>query len=196
MRKNRFLSILLLVFFSVTFFSPLSGGVSSPAASTVANLHGANVRLVQGVPYNGVVPLSGAGMGSSMLQFRAGGHMLGFQRNKAYFAALDHALSVEFLGTPGVMPESSGPAQVKGKMPGALPLGKVVYRDLWKGITLTYEPVKGGVAESTYHIAPGADVSKIRLRYNVPVKIQKDGSLKMKFNGGFLASLPPWHGRR
>ena len=41
-----------------------------------------------------------------MLQFTAGGHVLGFQPTKAYLASLDHALSVEFLGTKGVMPEA------------------------------------------------------------------------------------------
>ena len=52
-----------------------------------------------------IIPLSGQ---SNMLQFTAGGHVLGFQPTKAYLASLDHALSVEFLGTKGVMPKAAG----------------------------------------------------------------------------------------
>ncbi len=47
-----------------------------------------------------------------MLQFKAGGHILGFQPRKAYLAGMDHALSVEFVGSAGVIPqaESAGGA--------------------------------------------------------------------------------------
>ncbi len=104
---------------------------------------------------------------------------------------LDHALSVEFLGTPGVMPRTDGqakPADERGKIPA---LGKVLYADLWEGISLVYEAKEHGIAESTYEIATGADVSRIRLRYNVPVELQGDGSLKFKFAPGYLTESPP-----
>ena len=67
----------------------------------------------------------------------------------------------------------------------------MVYEGLWEGISLTYEPREGGIAESTYHIGPGADVLRIRLRYNVPVEVQRDGSLKFKFESGYLTESPP-----
>ena len=51
---------------------------------------------------------SGAPAASNMLQFKAGGHIVGFQTTKAYLVGLDHALSVEFLGTPGVQPRTTG----------------------------------------------------------------------------------------
>ena len=45
------------------------------------------------------------------LQFQADRHLVGFWPTKVYFAALDHTLSVEFLGTAGVMPQAlAGPA--------------------------------------------------------------------------------------
>ena len=137
------------------------------------------------------VALSGSGAGSSMLQFKAGGHLLGFQPKKVYFASLDHALSVEFLGTPGVMPKAAAEGRETGNKSKAPTLSKVVYEGLWEGISLMYEPREGGIVESTYHIGPGADVSKIRLRYNVPVEVQRDGSLKFKFESGYLTESSP-----
>src|SRR4030042_287094 len=126
-----------------------------------------------------------------MLQFKAGGHLLGFQPGKVYFASLDHALSVEFLGTPGVMPKTGAGGEETGKKSKVPSLGRVVYEDLWEGISLTYEAREGGIAESTYQIRPWADVSKIRLGYNVAVEMQRDGSLKFKFDRGYLTESSP-----
>jgi hypothetical protein len=126
----------------------------------------------------------------SLMQFTAGRHVLGFMPNKVYLASLDHALSVEFLGTKGVIPKSDRhrPANKHNQ---ALPLGKVTYDNLWKGISLSYEPSKNGITESTYHISPNADVSKIRLQYNVPVELQKDGKLNIKFSNGYMTESAP-----
>ena len=41
---------------------------------------------------------------NALLQFNAGGHILGFKPDKVYFASLDHAIVEEFVGTKGVMP--------------------------------------------------------------------------------------------
>ncbi len=127
----------------------------------------------------------------SLLQFRAGGHLLGFQPNKAHLVGLDHGLSVEFAGTPGVMPKAAEkPRQTEG-ISEAPSLVKVVYEHLWKDIDLVYEPGEQGIAESTYHVAPGADASDIRLRYNVPFEMQSNGSLRFKFPSGYLTESPP-----
>ena len=155
---------------------------SGSLASAGAGLHAS----VQVASRDEVFALSGPGAGSNMLRFKAGGHLLGFQPKKVYFASLDHALSVEFLGTLGVMPKTAVEGQETGNKSKVPSLGRVVYQDLWEGISLTYEPREGGIAESTYHIGPWADVSKIRLRYNVPVEAQRDGSLKFKFEHGYL----------
>ena len=140
---------------------------------------------------NEIVSLSGPGAASNMLQFKAGGHVLGFQPNKAYLAGLDHALSIEFLGTPGVMPTAASSAATTGNMTSAPTLSTVLYQNLWEGISLTYESTKDGITESTYQIAPGGDISKIRLRYNVPVELQADGSLRFKFDKGYLIESSP-----
>ena len=40
-------------------------------------------------------------------------------------------------------------------------------------------------------LRPGADISKIRLRYNVAVESQRDGALRFKFERGFLTESRP-----
>lgn len=133
----------------------------------------------------------GRGPDSTMIQYKAGDHILGFAPHRAYLASLDHALIVQFLGTKGVMPTSDTPAPVTGTATKAVPLGKVMYQNLWDGISLTYVATEDGITESTYHVAPGADVSRIRLRYNVPVEMRNDGSLQFKFNSGTLTESAP-----
>lgn len=97
MRRALCFQVLLIVVFGVTF-------VSSAQVWSLESFASAGA----GMPPFGIetVALSGSGSGSDMLQFKAGSHLLGFQPRKVYFASLDHALSVEFLGTAGVMPQA------------------------------------------------------------------------------------------
>jgi len=141
----------------------------------------------------------------AMLQFTAGGHVLGFAPEAAWLAAGSHALRVGFAGANAVTPASAGstaasPLGGKGQK-GAAPLGRVTYNNLWDGISLTYEAADGAVVKSTYHLAQGADPAQIRLRYNVPVALQADGSLSLAFATGQMIESAPvaWqeiHGRR
>jgi hypothetical protein len=170
-------------------YSPVHAGASSPIALIGSNLNPVGLQVASA---GEVVPFSGSGAAGNMLQFKAGGHVLGFQPNKAYLAGLDHALSIEFLGTPGVVPMSdSTVSAATSNMTKAPAMSTVRYQDLWDNISLTYESTKDGITESTYHVAPGGDVSKIRLRYNVPVEPQEDGSLKFKFDTGYLIESSP-----
>jgi hypothetical protein len=148
----------------------------------------------------GTAAASSSSTQGEMLQFKAGGHLLGFLSRQAYLAGLDHSLSVEFVGTNGVVPEAvPGSAPRQGGVAGAdgrattvaQPLATVSYRNLWPGIDLVYSSTKAGVAESTYHVAPGADVSRIRLRYNVPARKQPDGSLTLAFRSGAMIESAP-----
>ena len=185
MRKGNGRWVLWVAVFLMTF-------VASMEAWLLRSFAGAGMHPSVRVASRGeAVVLSGSGEGSSMLQFKAGGHLLGFQPNKVYFASLDHALSVEFLGTAGVMPSGGGEGREMGNKSNAPILGKVVYQDLWEGISLMYEPKVGGIVESTYQIGAGAEVSKIRLRYNVAVEVQRDGSLRFKFESGYLTESSP-----
>lgn len=123
-----------------------------------------------------------------MLPIRSGGHLLGFRPDRAYLAARDHALTVEFHGTPGVMPRLLSQA---GDRLGDLAHAKVLYEDLWPGISLIYETNSKGITESTYRLTIGADVANIRLRYNVPVSLERNGTLKFKFSTGYFTESSP-----
>ncbi len=187
MRKANTLLLLWLAFISAVLAVSEVSGTSDPIASRGLG----PVQSAGAVSAVGIVPNSNAGNTGNMLQFKAIGHVLGFQANKVFVAGLDHALSVEFLGTDGVTPTCAPSVPTAGNDRKALPLSMVTYRNLWDGIDLTYEPAHGGIAESTYRVAPGADPSRIRLRYNVPVEPQGDGSLKLKFERGALTESPP-----
>jgi hypothetical protein len=128
---------------------------------------------------------------SNLLQFRVGDHVLGFSPYKAYMASMDHVLVVQFLGTRGVVPRAEMHDTTTDSMTQTSSPGTITYQNLWDGISLTYESITDGIAESTYKIAAGANVSNIRLRYNVPVMVQKDGSLKLKFATGYLKESAP-----
>jgi hypothetical protein len=110
-------------------------------------------------------PLS-QGRADTLLQFTSGGHVLGFTPNRVYMAGMGHALTEEFIGANTVTPKS-------------VSSHRVVYKNLWKGISLTYEARKTGIAESIYIVNPGADVNSIRIRYNAEVTIQKNGTLSL-----------------
>ena len=167
-RHYSLVAIVLIAALSVCFSD------SAIAARTGRNLH--------------VPSPPGTQTPDSMLQLQAGGHIMGFQPGRVYLAALDHGLVVDFLGTPGVMPTMAADAADRSA---DAPAGRVIYENLWKGISLIYETTKDGLTESTYRIAPGADTTAIRLKYNVPVARQKDGSLQIRFAGGCLSESAP-----
>jgi len=47
------------------------------------------------------------------------------------------------------------------------------------------------VLKSTYRVEPGADLGRIQLAYNVPVEVQKDGSLRYSFKKGYVTESVP-----
>ncbi|MBN1833983.1 MAG: SBBP repeat-containing protein, partial [Deltaproteobacteria bacterium] len=123
-----------------------------------------------------------------MLQFTSGGHVLGFDAEGVYVATGDHMLRVEFVGHSGVAPMADG--KLSGDGP-AQPLGRVTYADLWPGISLNYDHVAGSIAQSSYLLEPGADVSQVRLRYNAPVEIEAGGSLWIEYETGHMRESAP-----
>jgi len=120
-------------------------------------------------------------------RLRAGSYVSIFLPERAYLAERGHALTVEFLGTPGVMPRLQD-----GSTPGEKAvLQHVIYEDLWPGIGLSFVLNSKGNCEATYVLAQGADVSRIRLRYNVPATLQEDGTLRFQFSAGALTESSP-----
>jgi len=123
------------------------------------------------------------------LQFKSGSQIAEFLPEKAYLTSGGHSLTVEFLGTPGVMPKNSVNAEVRTGA--VLSSPKVLYEDLWPGIRLMFSLNPKGSCEATYFLVAGADVSKIRLRYNVPVKLREDGTLRFQFSTGSVTESSP-----
>jgi len=70
-------------------------------------------------------------------------------------------------------------------------LDKVIYPNLWNGITLIYDRPPGGIIRSTYQIAAGSDPGQIVLRYNSPVHLSAAGNLVFEFNTGTMMASAP-----
>jgi hypothetical protein len=132
-----------------------------------------------------------------ILQFVAGGHVLGFRKGDMFIATGDHALKVEFVNARPVSPADEGvPPDTENDRKVAQPLGRVIYRDLWNGVTLVYEKHTSGVVKSTYTVQPaetgiGSSVDRIRLRYNVPVEVDEGGNLVFSFEAGQMKESRP-----
>ena len=155
---------------------------------------GGSLPAVHPVNFTGIGPLdhtTPVPLGKDILQFRAGGHILGFKPDKVYLVSTAGFLSVEFMGTKGVMPKVTSAGKAQGK--GLQSLGRVEYQDLWEGVTLSYEGAAGGIAESAYRIRPGADAGDIRLKYSAEAELRKDGSLRIKLptDRGWMTESKP-----
>ncbi|MBI5839741.1 MAG: SBBP repeat-containing protein [Chloroflexi bacterium] len=123
------------------------------------------------------------------LQYTAGGHVLGFAEDTVYLTGLDHALTVAFSGGGKSQPVETGAGI--GAERGEASFGQVSYQNVWPGIDVIYTASKDGVAESVYLLAPRAQEQSIRLRYNVPVTLLKDGSLHFAFENGEMVESAP-----
>ena len=123
-----------------------------------------------------------------LLQFTANGHALRFESDGLYIASGDHMLHVGFVGADGTMPEAAGVKSKEGK---TAPLIQVNYANLWPGINLRYEAADGSIARSTWEVSPGADTNQILLRYNAPLEIAADGSLKIQYETGWMRESAP-----
>jgi hypothetical protein len=137
---------------------------------------------------------------NTLLQFTSGRHVLGFRPKEMFLAAADHALKVEFLGARAVVPDAEGKSETGTYVSkAAKPLGRVTYPDLWDRVSLVYEESPGAVVKSTYHVAPrtveightSSPVDQIRLRYNVPVRVDGGGNLLMSFETGEMCETAP-----
>jgi hypothetical protein len=128
-----------------------------------------------------------------ILQFTSGGHVLGFGSDGVTVAGGSHALRVQFVNAHRSVPVSDGPSGkgLPGDTQRAAPLSKVTYANLWDGVTLTYDAPGGAVVRSTYRIDAYASPGNIRLRYNAPVSVESDGSLRISFQTGAMNESAP-----
>jgi hypothetical protein len=125
---------------------------------------------------------------NDILQFTSGGHILGFAADGVYMASGSHVLRVQFVAPCKTSPVS---AVAPDEAQRGAPLSQVTYPNLWDGVTLTYDAPKGAVVRSTYRIEPHGDPGNIRLRYNAPVAVQDDGSLRVSFQTGTVNESAP-----
>jgi hypothetical protein len=132
---------------------------------------------------------------STLLRFTSSGHALGFSSQGVYAATGKHVLTTNFLGANQAQPKADSftsptgnTAVVKVK---AASLGQVSYTNLWDGINLSYSAEPGSIYSTTYHLAPGADADRIRLHYNAPLTIDRNGALIIGFEGGSLTESAP-----
>ena len=122
-----------------------------------------------------------------IVQFRAGGHILGFSPEGMVIAARTHALKIDFNNSQKGGPVAEGAATGND----APPLTRVSYPDLWTGITLKYTATSAGLVESSYEVAPGADPGVIVLKTNVPGHLDPDGFLRYRFETGEMVESKP-----
>lgn len=122
------------------------------------------------------------------LQFTSAGHGLGFEPAGMAIATDSYVLRITFVNANAVTPQRIGTDR-SGLALAAPPLTRVVYSNLWDGVTLTYDA--SGIVRSTYHLAPYADPSTIRLHYSHRAQIQADGSLSIALAGEVLTESAP-----
>ena len=127
-------------------------------------------------------------------QYAAAGHVLGFTAGAVYVATGSHALRVEFVNAKPVGPVSDQPGGDAGRgdaRQAAPALTEVRYPGLWPGIDLSYRAAPGGIAESVWTVAPGADLGQARLRYNRPLALDQDGRLQIRYPDGMMTESAP-----
>ena len=116
---------------------------------------------------------------SALQRFTSRGHVLGFD-SAGYFASNGtYALRVRFEGASGGSGSVVGNAtdtEVSRSTAREVPeFQGIAYTDVWPGIDVEYDAPKGGIARSTWTVAPGVSPGAIRLRYNRPVVVSGDG---------------------
>ena len=140
----------------------------------------------------GVPPATGTGgddvARQALIQLTAQNQVLGFRSDGWFASNGSYVLHVGFVGAHGVPPHSEAASAAPDRRER---LERVSYANLWDGIDLAYRATPAGIAESVYTIAPGADASAIRLRYDAPVELRADGTLSVRFSTGAFSESAP-----
>lgn len=126
--------------------------------------------------------------GETIQQFSAAGHVLGFRPSGAWIASGDHLLRIDFVGAEAIEPQSETQPAADRELQ---PLDRVVYRQLWPGISLVYESALDGVLKSSYLVDAGAEPNAIRLAYNRRPQIDASGALVFEFASGRMVESTP-----
>ena len=164
------------------------GAVLVPTDAAASHTGSAAVTLEA---HGNIIDSAAAGDGETLLQFTAGGHVLGFGKCQVYVGSMDHVLRVEFAGGTPVQPVAEGAGTAQN---GAPPLGSVTYNGVWPGVDIVYSITEGGISESTYYLSytdRGLPVDNIRLHYNRPLSLDGQGNLVIAFDNGCMLESAP-----
>jgi hypothetical protein len=126
----------------------------------------------------------------SLMQFYSSGHILGFSSQGVYVAAGSHALHMDFIGANPTQPQAASIIRAGTNEKGTY-LNQVTYKNLWDGVSLTYAATAAGIYTTTYTLSPGADVKNIRLGYNLPLALNRNGFLNIAFDTGTMTESAP-----
>ncbi len=123
------------------------------------------------------------------------GHVLGFGQGSVIVASLDHMLQVNMVGANATAPAVVEAAAGSEASPAALnPFSRVMYTNVWDGVTAVYEAQAGSILKSTYHVQAGLDgnpADQIRLHYNRPVSLDDQGNLVIAYDNGTMTDSVP-----
>jgi phosphodiesterase/alkaline phosphatase D-like protein len=129
-----------------------------------------------------------------MLQFTSSGHVLGFSPGGVMIASGSHMLKTEFIGSNAVAPQADSAVPAESSAAMASPLNRVTYHNAWDGVTVAYEAREGAIVESIYYVDAVADMipgSNIRLGYNRPVSLDRQGNLVIAYESGTMVESAP-----
>ncbi len=121
------------------------------------------------------------------LEFNSSSDIVSFNPGSVYLVSANHMLKIKFKQANSVQPYSKG---LKSTESGLLK-NKILYDNLWAGVSLVYEKSNTGIVKSTFIVEPKADVNSIDLEYNKTVEITKQGELRFNFNSGVLTQSKP-----
>jgi len=134
------------------------------------------------------------GVEEELLQLISGGHVLGFSSDGVIIASRDHMLKTEFVDSRAVAPEVSGDTPGENSAGVVSTFSRVIYHNIWDDVTVEYEANPEAIIKSTYYINAienGVPVERIRLAYNRPVSIDKNGNLVVVYETGTMAESAP-----
>ena len=126
--------------------------------------------------------------GKDLLQFTSGSHVLGFSAGSVRLASGTHMLKVDFVGGNTIAPVAKEGTSSEGKVQ---PLTRVTYPNVWDGVDIAYEKGKASIVKSTYTVSSGKKPGSIRLRYNRPLTVDKNGNLVITYDTGRMTESKP-----
>ncbi len=129
-----------------------------------------------------------------LMNYSVSGHQLAFSSKELILANSKQMLNIKFEDAREVVPKSEQNFSSLNNSKTSKDFNKVVYSNLWNGITLVYESTRDGILKSNYIVdfgIQGVTVNSICLSYNRPVSLDLNGNLIIQFNNGTYIEKSP-----